>query len=42
MELPPYHLPTLKGVALRTLDRTQGFVVRAGRVIVPMVLVLNV
>lgn len=42
MELPPYHLPTLKGVALRTLERTQGFVIRAGRVIVPMVLVLNV
>jgi ferrous iron transport protein B len=42
MELPPYHLPTLKGVALCTLDRTGGFVVRAGQVIVPMVLVLNV
>jgi ferrous iron transport protein B len=42
MELPPYHLPTLRGVAMRTLDRTQGFVVRAGQVIVPMVLVLNV
>ncbi|MBK1722583.1 Fe(2+) transporter permease subunit FeoB [Thiocystis violacea] len=42
MELPPYHLPTVKGVLLRTWDRTQGFVVRAGRVIVPMVLVLNV
>ena len=41
MELPPYHLPTLKGVALRTWERTQGFVVGAGRVIVPMVLVLN-
>ncbi|NCA71430.1 MAG: Fe(2+) transporter permease subunit FeoB [Sphingobacteriia bacterium] len=42
MELPPYHLPTLKGVLLRTWDRTKGFVVRAGAVIVPMVLVLNV
>jgi ferrous iron transport protein B len=42
MELPPYHLPTLKGVAIRTWERTQGFVVRAGRIIVPMVLVLNV
>ena len=42
MELPPYHLPTLKGVVIRTWERTQGFVVRAGRVIVPMVLVLNV
>ncbi|MFP4240187.1 MAG: Fe(2+) transporter permease subunit FeoB [Rhodosalinus sp.] len=42
MELPPYHLPTLRGVLLRTWDRTRSFVVRAGRVIVPMVLVLNV
>ncbi len=41
MELPPYHMPTLKGVSLRTWERTRGFVVRAGRVIVPMVLALN-
>jgi len=42
MELPAYHLPTFKGVALRAWERTRGFIVRAGRVIVPMVLVLNV
>lgn len=42
MELPPYHLPTLRGIGLRTWDRTKTFIVRAGRVIVPMVLVLNV
>ncbi len=42
MELPPYHVPTVKGILLRTWDRTRGFIVRAGRVIVPMVLVLNV
>jgi len=42
MELPPYHLPTVKGVLLRTWDRTKSFMLRAGRVIVPMVLVLNV
>lgn len=42
MELPPYHLPTLKGILLHTWDRLKGFIVRAGRVIVPMVLVLNV
>jgi ferrous iron transport protein B len=42
MELPPYHLPTLKGILLRTWERTGGFIVRAGRVIVPMVLVLNI
>ncbi len=42
MELPPYHLPTVKGVCMRTWDRTKSFVLRAGTVIVPMVLVLNV
>ncbi|MDZ7752793.1 MAG: Fe(2+) transporter permease subunit FeoB [Gammaproteobacteria bacterium] len=42
MELPPYHLPTVKGVLIRTWDRTKGFMFRAGRIIVPMVLVLNV
>lgn len=42
MELPPYHLPTAKGVALRTWERLKTFLFRAGRVIVPMVLVLNV
>ena len=42
MELPPYHMPTVKGVLLRSWDRTKSFIVRAGRIIVPMVLVLNV
>ncbi len=41
MELPPYHLPTLKGVLMRTWDRTKSFMFRAGKIIVPMVLVLN-
>lgn len=42
MELPPYHLPTLKGVLLRTWDRLKQFVFRAGKVIVPIVMVLTV
>ncbi|NKN34491.1 Fe(2+) transporter permease subunit FeoB [Marichromatium bheemlicum] len=42
MELPPYHLPTLGGVLRRTWERTSGFMFRAGKVIVPMVLVINV
>lgn len=42
MELPPYHLPTLRGVLLRTWDRVRVFVAEAGRIIVVMVLVLNV
>jgi ferrous iron transport protein B len=41
MELPPYHLPTLKGVLMHTWERLKSFIFRAGRIIVPMVLVLN-
>ncbi|MGB5834440.1 MAG: ferrous iron transport protein B, partial [Thiohalocapsa sp.] len=41
MELPPYHLPTIKGVVIRAWERTKSFVFRAGKIIVPMVLVLN-
>ncbi len=41
MELPPYHLPTARGVALRTWDRLKLFISEAGRVIVLMVLALN-
>lgn len=42
MELPPYHMPTFKGVVLRTWERLNGFIVRAGRVILPMVVVLTI
>ena len=42
MELPPYHLPTLKGVTLRTWDRVKLFIRDAGKIIVIMVLALNV
>ncbi|MGB5833336.1 MAG: Fe(2+) transporter permease subunit FeoB [Thiohalocapsa sp.] len=41
MELPPYHLPTLRGVLLRTWDRVNLFLREAGRVIIVMVLALN-
>ncbi|MCP5277755.1 MAG: Fe(2+) transporter permease subunit FeoB [Thiobacillus sp.] len=41
MELPPYHLPTVKGILIHTWDRLKSFIFRAGRIIVPMVLVLN-
>jgi ferrous iron transport protein B len=42
MELPPYHLPTVRGILLRSWERTHSFIFRAGKIIVPMVLVLNV
>ncbi|MGD2118204.1 MAG: Fe(2+) transporter permease subunit FeoB [Chromatiales bacterium] len=41
MELPPYHLPTLKGILLRAWDRVRLFIKEAGQVIVVMVLALN-
>ena len=41
MELPPYHVPTLKGMLLRTWDRVRLFIKEAGQVIVVMVLVIN-
>ena len=41
MELPTYHLPTLKGVLMRTWERLKAFILRAGRVIVVMVMVLS-
>ncbi len=41
MELPPYHLPTLRGVLLRTWDRLKSFLFRAGRVILAVVIVLS-
>jgi len=34
MELPPYHMPSLGSVLLRTWDRLKTFILRAGKVIV--------
>lgn len=41
MELPPYRLPTVKGLLLRSWDRLRAFMLRAGRVIVAVVIVLS-
>ena len=41
MELPPYHLPRMRHILLHTWDRLKVFIFRAGRVIVPMVLLLG-
>ncbi len=42
MEMPRYHMPTLRAILLRTWDRLKLFVREAGQIIVVMVLVLNV
>ena len=41
MELPPYHLPRPKHILRHTWERLWGFIWRAGKFIVPMMLVLG-
>jgi ferrous iron transport protein B len=41
LELPAYHLPTLKGLLLQSWGRLKGFVIRAGKAIVAVVVILN-
>lgn len=41
MELPNYHVPTLKGLLIHSWHRLRGFIVRAGKAIVIVVIVLN-
>lgn len=41
MELPPYHLPTFRGIMYHTMSRLKGFVTRAGKVILAVVVVLS-
>ncbi len=42
MELPVYHMPTLSGLALHTWHKLRGFILRAGKAIIAVVIVLNV
>ncbi|MCK5718676.1 MAG: Fe(2+) transporter permease subunit FeoB [Thiomargarita sp.] len=41
MELPAYHLPTVKNIGLRTWERLKNFIFRAGKLIIPMVIILT-
>lgn len=42
MELPVYHLPNLKTLGLHAWQRLKGFVLRAGKLIVPICVLLGV
>lgn len=42
MELPPYLLPTFRNLFMHTWHRLKGFVLRAGKAIVGVVIILNV
>ena len=41
MELPAYHVPTLRSILTHTWERLKGFLIRAGRVILVVVMVLS-
>ncbi|MFH1384662.1 MAG: ferrous iron transport protein B, partial [Candidatus Omnitrophota bacterium] len=34
MELPPYHIPTIRGILIHTWERLKTFIIRAGKAIV--------
>jgi len=41
MEMPSYHLPTSRGVVIRVADRLGSFLTKAGKVLVPVIVVLG-
>ncbi len=41
MELPPYHMPTFNGIMYHTFARLKSFIIRAGQVIIAVVIVLS-
>lgn len=41
MEMPPYHLPTIQSAFLRAYDRLKSFLFKAGKVLVPIIMVLS-
>lgn len=41
MELPNYHVPTLRGLLIHSWHRLRGFMLRAGKAIVAVVIILN-
>ncbi len=41
MELPPYHIPTFNGVMQHTWNKLKSFVLRAGKVIIIVVVILS-
>ncbi|MDX9841003.1 MAG: Fe(2+) transporter permease subunit FeoB [Desulfobulbus sp.] len=40
MEMPPYHLPSVTTVVLRAYERMQAFLFKAGKILVPVIMVL--
>ncbi len=42
MELPPYHIPTLRGIMTHTWFRLKAFIQKAGAMILVLVIILNI
>jgi len=40
MELPPYHIPTFRGVIIHTYNRIKQFMFRAGKILMPIFIIL--
>ena len=40
MELPAYHMPSIKGVLIHMWDRARGFIIKAGMIIFPICVLL--
>ncbi|MGL1930917.1 MAG: Fe(2+) transporter permease subunit FeoB [Desulfotalea sp.] len=41
MELPPYHIPSVKTILIHTFDRLKAFLFRAGKVLIPVIMILS-
>lgn len=41
MEMPSYHLPTFRGIFIRVWERLKAFMFKAGKVLVPVIVVLS-
>ncbi|MBF0110757.1 MAG: Fe(2+) transporter permease subunit FeoB [Magnetococcales bacterium] len=41
MELPLYHLPSMRTVSFHAWERLKGFITRAGRVLIPVIMALS-
>jgi len=41
MELPPYHIPTFNGIMMHTWQNLNGFLWRAGKVIIIVIIILS-
>ncbi|MDD3103991.1 MAG: ferrous iron transport protein B [Candidatus Cloacimonetes bacterium] len=42
MELPPYHVPTFNGIMMHTWFRLKDFVLRAGKTILIVIIIINI